>query len=50
VAAEDAELVETAACRMYLRVARPTLLRDDRRSVPVEAGVYQVIRAQPTAS
>jgi hypothetical protein len=47
IAADDATLIETPACGVYLRVDRASLLRsDDRPAVAVEPGLYQVIRSQ----
>lgn len=44
VAAEDAELIETDACGLYLRVGRATQVDDGGRTADVGPGVYQVIR------
>jgi hypothetical protein len=44
VSADDAELIETAACGVYLRVARPTRVERGGEAVEVEPGLYQVIR------
>lgn len=47
VAANDAELIETEACGIYLRVARPTRIEAaDQTEVAVDPGLYQVIRKQ----
>jgi hypothetical protein len=47
VAANDAELIETEACGMYLRVGRPTRIEGaDQTEVAVDPGLYQVIRKQ----
>ena len=46
VAAGDAELVDTDACGLYLRVVRPTLLQGWASQAEVEPGLYQVIRTQ----
>ena len=47
VAADDAELIETPACGMYLRIGRPTRLEGaDQAPAEVEPGLYQVIRKQ----
>ncbi len=44
VAAGDAELIETDACGLYLRVGSPTRVEGAGRAADVEPGVYQVIR------
>lgn len=47
VAAADAELIETPACGVYLRVWRPTrIAAGGQAAVEVESGLYQVIRKQ----
>ena len=47
IAAKDAELIETDACGIYLRVARPTRIEAaDQTEVAVDPGLYQVIRKQ----
>ncbi len=46
VAAADAELIETAACGVYLRVARATRLEAGAQAAMIEPGLYQVIRRQ----
>ncbi len=45
VAADHAELIETPACGLYLRVGRPTLIEAGTQTpATVAPGLYQVIR------
>ena len=47
VSADDAELIETPACGLYLRVNQPTQIEGGAQTpAAVEPGLYQVIRKQ----
>jgi hypothetical protein len=44
VAAEDAELIETAGCGTYLRLGGPGRVEAAGEAVGLEPGLYQVVR------
>jgi hypothetical protein len=44
VAADDADLVETDACGLYLRVGRPTFVQGWDSRADLAPGLYQVVR------
>ena len=48
IAAADAELIETDACGVYLRVRRATQIEAGAQAaMEIHPGLYQVIRRQP---